>query len=447
MTSSLASRDRALIWHPFTQEKTALPPIPILRGKGPYLYDEQGKEHLDLISSWWVNLHGHSHPEIGDAIAQQAAQLEHVIFAGFTHGPAVALCEALSALLPPPLGRFFFSDNGSTAVEVALKMAYQYWQNQGEAARTHFLSFEGGYHGDTFGAMAVGAHSGFHNTFGPLLFPVHSLPYPATWEGDTQVLEKEEACLQSLETLLQIHGSHIAALILEPLIQGASGMRACRPGFLHQVIQRVRAWNILVIFDEVMTGFGRTGTPFALSQVQAVPDFLCLSKGLSGGFLPLALTVTTAHIYEAFLDEGAEKAFLHGHSYTANPLACAAGLASLTILLRPATQQAIQAMNQTHRDALKLLQEQLPPLLRPRVVGTIGAFDVPGLGTQNTFFRKKAWEAGLLLRPLQDTLYLLPPYVLSPHDLHTAYGKIAQLLGPFLGTGSQSPPTPFFLSP
>ena len=336
---TLSERDKKILWHPFTQQKTAQNNIAITYAKGSYLYGEKGEPYLDLISSWWVNLHGHAHPEIAQKIYEQALRMEHVLFAGFTHESAIHLCEELKEILPPDLKRFFFSDNGSTAVEVALKMAYQYWYNKGKKEKKLFLSFDGGYHGDTFGAMSVGCQSGFHNTFSDLFFKVLSLPYSATWDGDSEVENKEHYVLTVLDTYMKDHENEIAAFILEPLIQGASGMRICRPEFLKKVIERVQQAGILIIFDEVMTGFGRTGSYFALSQIGVTPDFLCLSKGITGGFLPLALTVTRDKIYDAFLSNEWKYAFAHGHSYTANPLACAAAVASLSILKREDTQR------------------------------------------------------------------------------------------------------------
>ncbi len=261
---NLSERDRKIIWHPFTQEKVAKFPIAIKKAHGSYLYDENNKPYLDLISSWWVNLHGHAHPKIAQAIYEQSMTLEHVIFAGFTHEPAVTLCEKLKTLLPDKLSRFFFSDNGSTTVEVALKMAYQYWWNQGNRERTTFLSFEGGYHGDTFGAMSVGVKSGFHDAFSNLLFSVLTVPFPETWDEDEKIENKEEHSLKVLEGHLRAGSRKIAALILEPLVQGASGMRMCCPEFVRKVVNLVRQHGILIICDEVMTGFGRTGTYFAL---------------------------------------------------------------------------------------------------------------------------------------------------------------------------------------
>ncbi|GHM58899.1 MAG: adenosylmethionine--8-amino-7-oxononanoate aminotransferase BioA [Candidatus Mesenet longicola] len=423
---NLSERDKKIIWHPFTQEKTAGFSIAIKKGYGSYLYDENDKSYLDLISSWWVNLHGHAHPEIAKAIYEQSMALEHVIFAGFTHKPAVELCEKLHALLPKVLSKFFFSDNGSTAVEVALKMAYQYWYNQSDVERTIFLSFEGGYHGDTFGAMSVGAKSGFHNAFAKLLFSVLTVPFPETWNGDEEVENKEEHALEVLQNHLNTCSDKIAALILEPLVQGASGMKMCRPEFINKVIRLVREYKILVIFDEVMTGFGRTGSNFALEQTEIIPDFLCLSKGLTGGFLPLALTVTTEKVYEAFLDKNFTKAFAHGHSYTANPLGCAAAIASLNLLMRPNTAESIKKINNAHQEGLALLKTCVN-IKYTRIIGTIAAFDICNYSTAQKL-KVECLEQGLLIRPLGNSVYLLPPYSTSDLELIEAYGKIQNIL-------------------
>ena len=426
--TSLSIRDKKLIWHPFTQEKTAPPVIAVKNAQGCYIYDEYGKPYLDLISSWWVNLHGHAHPIIAKRIYEQALQLEHVIFAGFTHSSAIELCEALKKLLPSYLNRFFFSDNGSTAVEVALKMAYQYWQNQGDTDRTLFLSFEGGYHGDTFGAMAVGNKSGFHHAFSDILFKVLSIPYPPTWDGDTNISCKEAYALSMLNGYLNKYHNKIAALILEPLIQGASGMRICRATFLSTIVNLVKKHGILVIFDEVMTGFGRTGSYFALEQLETKPDFLCLSKGLTGGFLPLALTVTTEAIYAMFLNNEWKYAFAHGHSYTANPLACAAAIASLELLQQQQTQNAIETIYETHKEGIRYLTENCENIEHLRIIGTISAFEVKNwhnIGQQlKTIFLKE----GLLIRPLGNTVYLLPPYVVTSEELACVYKKLGAAL-------------------
>lgn len=423
---TLAQRDKSIIWHPFTQHHTAPDVIPIVKGEGAYVYDETGKSYLDLISSWWVNLHGHGHPKIAKSIYDQALKLEHVIFAGFTHEPAVTLCEGLQQVLPPSLNRFFFSDNGSTAIEVALKMAYQYWWNKGERQRTLFLSFDEAYHGDTFGAMAVGKKSGFHTAFEDLFFQVLTLPYPETWQDDVDRDAKENEALSALESHLVKSADHIAAFIAEPLVQGAAGMRMCRPEFIQQVIDKVRAHGILIIFDEVMTGFGRTGTTFALEQVNRTPDFLCVSKGITGGFLPLSLTITSDKIYQAFLSDQWDKAFAHGHSYTANPLACAAATTSLQLLTSPDCQANITAMIKAHKDGLILLKESCPHLSRFRQQGTIAAFDLSQPATPA--LRQKFLDHGLLIRPLSKTVYLLPPYCVDAAELRNVYVQLRDIL-------------------
>lgn len=426
--TNLPTRDKKIIWHPFTQEKTAPIVIGIQKAQGSYLYDEQGKAYLDCISSWWVTLHGHAHPKIARSIYEQALQLEHVIFAGFTHPPAVELCEGLQSLLPPSLSRFFFSDNGSTAVEVALKMAYQHWQNKKQNQRVLFLSFEGGYHGDTFGAMSVGQRSGFHDAFSNLLFKVFSIPYPDTWDEDVEVYTKETLALSVLDEYLQQHGHTVAAIILEPLIQGASGMRQCRPSFINTVIERVREYEILVIFDEVMTGFGRTGSYFALEQIKSLPDFLCLSKGITGGFLPLALTITTQRIYDSFLNAEWKYAFAHGHSYTANPLACSAAITSLKLLKEEETQKTIQAIHQAHINGMAYLKNHCSNIEKIRVLGTISAFELKDNSNLNARLKACFLKEGLLIRPLGNTIYLLPPYSTTVHELENAYQKIGDVV-------------------
>ncbi len=424
----LSERDKRIIWHPFTQEKTAPEVISIKRAQGCYLYDENDKAYLDLISSWWVNLHGHAHPEIAKSIYEQAKTLEHVIFAGFTHEPAVNLCEGLQTILPTDLCKFFFSDNGSTAIEVALKMAYQYWRNLGVHEKTTFLSFDGGYHGDTFGAMSVGAKSGFHNQFKDLLFNVLSVPYPDTWDGDEEVDLKEQKAINVLRRYLDEHHHKIAAIILEPLIQGASGMRICRPRFIKTVIDLVRQNGILVIFDEIMTGFGRTGTYFALEQLAIIPDFLCISKGITGGFLPLALTITTNKVYNAFLGDDFSSAFAHGHSYTANPLACSAAFTSLRLLKSSECQNDIKNLNRMHKKGIESLKLECPKIEKTRIIGTIAAFDLKNSVQSLPSLKKRFFKQGMLLRPLGNTVYLLPPYCITKEEVELVYNKIANVL-------------------
>jgi adenosylmethionine-8-amino-7-oxononanoate aminotransferase len=423
----ISALDRRHLWHPFTQEQTAPPPIAIREARGAVLTAEDGRQYLDLISSWWVTLHGHAHPAIAAAIACQAERLEQVIFAGFTHRPAVELAHRLAGLLPGGLDRVFFSDDGSTAVEVALKLSHQYWRNRGRA-RPRFLAFAGGYHGDTVGAMSAGARSDFFDAFSDLLFPVDALPYPETWQGDKAVEEKEAAALAALETYLDKHGAETAAMIMEPLIQGASGMRMCRPEFLRAVAKRLRKSEVLLIFDEVMTGFGRTGALFASLKAKVTPDLICLSKGLTGGFLPLSVTVCRNHIYEAFLDESFAKAFAHGHSFTANPLGCAAALASLDLLEGEETQRRWGEIETLHRRRLTALADH-PKIAHARVTGTVAALDFKsdesgycaaiGLRLKNFFLQR-----GLLLRPLGNVVYLLAPYCITNAQLNTAYDAI-----------------------
>lgn len=435
---TITDLDRHHVWHPFTQAQTAPDAIPIASAKGIRLYAEDGREFLDLISSWWVNTHGHAHPTIAAAIAKQAQTLEQVIFAGFTHQPAAQLAYELVQRLPKGLTRVFFSDDGSTAVEVALKMALQYWHNQGETQRTRFLAFEGGYHGDTVGAMSAGKGCGFFDTYGSLLFEVGLLPFPETWDDDTEVEAKEQASLARLDEYLADHGNTLAAVIMEPLIQGSSGMRMCRPEFLQALATRLRAAGILLIFDEVMTGFGRTGAMFASLKAQVTPDIICLSKGLTAGFLPLSVTVASEAIYAAFLGDTFDKAFVHGHSFTANPLGCAAALASLQVFEDEQTLAKLPQIEAWHRQGLATLAAH-PLVQRVRVMGTIAAFDVIAtdagytsqIGAQlKAFFH----ERGLLLRPLGNVVYLLPPYCIAESELRHAYKVI------FLSLMTLSPP-------
>lgn len=424
--------DRQHVWHPFTQAQTAPDPIPITSAKGIRLYAEDGREFLDLISSWWVNLHGHAHPTIAAAIAKQAHTLEQVIFAGFTHQPAAQLAHELVQCLPAGLTRVFFSDDGSTAVEVALKMALQYWRNQGEAQRTRFLAFEGGYHGDTVGAMSVGRGSDFFSTYGSLLFEVGLLPYPQTWDGDADVVSKEQAALAVLDAYLAQHGETLAGVIIEPLVQGAAGMRMCRPEFLQQLAAKLRAAGILLIFDEVMTGFGRTGAMFAAIKAQVMPDLICLSKGLTAGFLPMSVTVASEAIYAAFLGENFDRALIHGHSFTANPLGCAAALASLQVFEDEQTLAKLPQIEAWHRQGLAQLAGH-PAVQHVRVTGTIAAFDVVTADagyTSAVGAKLKAFfhERGLLLRPLGNVVYLLPPYCVTQDELALAYQTIGEAL-------------------
>lgn len=429
--ADLLARDRRHVWHPFTQHGTAGDPSIIARAKGASLFDAQGREILDLISSWWTCTHGHSHPALNAALARQAELFPHVMFASFTHEPAVDLATALARLLPGDLSRVFFSDDGSTSVEVALKIAYQFWANRGEPRRRVFLSFDGGYHGDTLGAMSLGRGSGFFNLFRGLMCQVAVLPFPATFEGDDQVEEREKGALSALEDRLSRGVQDVAAIIVEPLLQGAGGMRVCRPAFLKALVERARAAGVLVIFDEVATGFGRTGTLFAMEQAGVVPDLVCLSKGLTAGYLPMAVTVVREPVFQAFVSDSFATALPHGHSFTANPLACAVALCSLALFEEEETLARIGRINARHRDMLAVLMAR-KDAVRPRVLGSILAFDLKeGGGYQSeTSSALRDWylAQGLNIRPLGATLYLMPPYCITDDELTRAYaGLIAGL--------------------
>lgn len=421
---TISERDQANVWHPFTQHQNSEVPLAIKRGEGAYLFDEKGNRYLDLISSWWVNIHGHGHPAIAQAIYQQALTLEHVIFSGFTHEPAVFLAEKLLNLLPSTFSKVFYSDNGSTAVEIALKMAYQYWRNQGHHKRRRFIAFENGYHGDTFGAMSVGKKSGFFSQFEDLLFEVDTFPYPSTWINDDEVECKEQQILKNISEHLDQYGSETAALIIEPLVQGASGMKMCRPSFLRELEQIVREHGVLIIYDEVMTGFGRTGDLFACKKSNTTPDIICLAKGLTGGFLPLAVTACSERIYQSFLGDNFTKALAHGHSYTANPLGCAAALASTDLLIQPETLKKIATIEFTHSKILNEMSSNLA-IHKLRFCGTIAAFDLKlasDYGSETSLkLRQLFLDNGLIIRPLGNTIYILPPYCITAQELKSAY--------------------------
>ncbi|MFT4969303.1 MAG: adenosylmethionine-8-amino-7-oxononanoate aminotransferase [Chitinophagales bacterium] len=423
MKNKLSERSQASVWHPFTQMQLGPKPIGLVKGEGVYLYDEDGKKYIDAISSWWTCLHGHSHPYIADKIAEQARSLEHVIFAGFTHEPAVHLAERLLDNLPDNQARIFYSDNGSTAVEVGLKMAFQYWQNV-QQEKTKVISFKEGYHGDTFGAMSVGSRSAFTAPFFPFLFDVEFIESP--------VVDPVQ-CVAQLKALVALND--VAAIVYEPLVQGAGGMLMYSPELLEEILGICKAHEVLCIADEVMTGFYRTGLFFASEACTISPDIMCLSKGLTGGVMAMGVTTCTAEIYEAFLsDHFMNKTFFHGHSFTANPIACAAANASMDLLLQDECQARIKAIQVKHETFMSILEGNTK-VENVRAMGTILALDVKsetitGYGNAvrdeiNYFFLEK----GVLLRPLGNTLYLLPPYCITDEELDFIYSKIKEYLG------------------
>jgi len=412
------------LWHPTTQVATSPEPLQVRSGRGCELELADGRRLIDAISSWWVTLHGHAEPAIAAAIAAQAQGLEQVIFANFSHGPAEQLATRLSSLTG--LQRLFFSDNGSTAIEVALKIAWQWWANQGQP-RHQLIAFDGAYHGDTFGAMAVGERSLFTAPFERLLFDVARVSWPHTHWDDDQVEQREQQALAQLDLALQ---TPTAAVILEPLLQGASGMRLVRPGFVRAVASRAAASGALLIADEVMTGFGRTGALFACQKAGVQPDLMALSKGLTGGFLPMGVTMTSERLYQGFIGTDPAVTFFHGHSFTANPLGCAAALASLDLL--QANPERFQQFEARHIPALEQLAQH-PRVQRPRALGTIAAFDVEAgndgyLNPVGKQIQRLCLDQGVYLRPLGNTVYLLPPLSISETQLHQCYAALAAAL-------------------
>jgi adenosylmethionine-8-amino-7-oxononanoate aminotransferase len=412
------------LWHPTTQVATSPEPLQVRSARGSELELSDGRRLIDAISSWWVTLHGHAEPAIAAAIARQAQELDQVIFANFSHGPAEQLATRLSSLTG--LDRLFFSDNGSTAVEVALKIAWQWWRNQG-SERRQVIAFEGAYHGDTFGAMALGERSLFTAPYEPLLFAVARVDWPHGHWGDDTVEPREQLALRQLDQALE---TPTAAVILEPLIQGASGMRVVRPAFLRAVAERVRAAGALLIADEVFTGFGRTGDLFACRRAGIQPDLMALSKGLTGGFLPMGVTMASERLYQGFISERPEATFFHGHSFTANPLGCAAALASLDLL--QANPERFQQFEVRHTPLLEELASH-PLVRRPRCVGTMAAFDVEAgeasyLNPVGKQIQRHCLEQGVYLRPLGNVVYLLPPLGIQAGQLQRCYGAVRQAL-------------------
>ena len=418
-SSNISQRDELVIWHPFTQHQIEPHSIAITRGEGVYLYDEAGKKYIDAISSWWVNLHGHAHPYLAEKIYEQALKIEQVIFAGFTHEPAVRLSERILGLLPAHFQKVFFSDNGSTAVEVAVKMALQYFHNQGNTRKRKIIALADAYHGDTFGAMSLGAPSAFNAPFQEMLFEVEFIPSPMD----------PEACLTALEEKMQ-KSEDYAAFIFEPLVQGAGGMVMYAAETLDSLISCAQGHEVMCIADEIMTGFGRTGKFFAIDHGIQKPDIICLSKGLTGGMMAMGLTLCSDEIFDAFLSADRHKTLFHSHSFTANPLTCAAANASLDLMEAEGFWEKIEAIQASHAQWIQ--QTNHPALKNLRQKGTILAFELengetndymnPIRGQAYDYFIKK----GVLLRPLGNTIYVLAPYCISQADLDYIYTCIQE---------------------
>jgi adenosylmethionine-8-amino-7-oxononanoate aminotransferase len=412
---------RSTIWHPFTQHAIAGPMVPVAAAQGAYLTTADGRRLIDAISSWWVITHGHCHPRITAAIAQQASQLDQVIFAGFTHAAAEEVAEGLMALAPTDLAHVFFSDSGSTAVEVAIKMAVGYWRHTGRP-RSRIVVMEHGYHGDTVGAMSVGERGVFNDTYRDLLFEVTRIPFP--------VAGQETLTIAALEAAF--NAEPVAALLIEPLILGAGGMLTYPPEVLAQLAQVCRMHGVLLILDEIMTGFGRTGTVFACEQAAVSPDIMCVAKGLTGGAIPLAATLCTAAIYDAHYAQDRTRTLFHSSSYTGNAIACAAAAANLAIWREEPVRARIAAVAEAQAAQLARLAGHR--LVRgARRCGTIAAFDVAGadagyLAGIGPRLMAGALARGVLLRPLGNTLYVMPPYCVSEDDLAKVYDVVAELL-------------------
>ena len=427
MKKKILELDRKHIWHPFTQKKINDNPLVIVSGKNEKVFDIDGNEYIDLISSWWVNTHGHTRKEIIEDLNKQAKKIEQILFAGFTHKPAVVLAKKLVELMPQNLSRVFYSDNGSTSVEIALKVAIQYWYNKGKR-KNKFLAFSGGYHGDTFGAMSVGYSSGFYEPFKNLTLDTAFMPFPETWKGDNKKYNKEKESLKFVDQILDKNSDNIAAVIIEPLVQGASGMRMCDSEYLEKLLRRFKDRNILTIFDEVMTGFGRTGKMFAMDHIKTKPDIVCIAKSLTAGYIPLAATIFSENIHNEFVDSDFKKTFLHGHSFTANPLACSVALSSLKIFKKDNVINKISKIEKIHQSGLELLSLN-SKVSKTRFIGGIAAFDLVGLNSEygskvGIKIRERFLGKGLLLRPIGNTIYLMPPYCICEKSLENVYSLV-----------------------
>lgn len=429
----LRARDLAVLWHPCTQmaeHPDQLPLVPIRRARGAWLEGVDGTRYLDAISSWWTNIFGHAEPRIAAAIAEQATQLEHVIFAGFSHEPGVRLAETLLQVAPPGLARVFYADNGSAAIEIALKMSFHYFLNLGQSARQKFVALRNGYHGETIGALSMGDIPLYRRTYAPLLLTPIFAPSPDAYDADPGESPEDFARRRAdqLEAIFEANPGEVCALVLEPLVQCAGGMRMHHPAYLARAREICTRHGAHLIADEIAVGFGRTGTLFACEQAHVTPDFLCLSKGLTGGFLPMSAVLTTSAVFDAFLDERRERAFLHSHSYTGNPLGCAAALACLGIF----GSEPVLARNRETSARMAQLAAPLadhPRVAEVRQTGMILAIEmVADKATRRPFEAaekrglrayRHAIERGVLLRPLGDVLYWMPPYCVGEEELLT----------------------------
>jgi len=419
---NLSQKDKLYNWHPYTQHKTAQDFPAIVKGKDALLWDENGKEYIDAIASWWVNPFGHSNQVIADAIYKQLTTLEHVLFGGFTHNVAVELAEKLLSILPNNQKKIFYSDNGSTAVEVAIKVALQYNYNKG-IKKTKIIAFEDAFHGDTFGAMAASGISFFTEAFKGSLLEVTRIPVPNN--------ENKNQVLQQLENLVKTND--YTAFIFEPLVLGAAGMVMYQPEVLNQLITICKQNNVFTIADEVMTGFGKTGKTFACDYLAEKPDMMCLSKALTGGTIPMAITTFSQEIFEGFYDDDTNKALFHGHTFTANPTGCAAALASISLLENHEMQANILRINQSHLEFERKIKNH-PKVKTTRVLGVIFALEIKTESQESYYgtMRNKLYnffiENGIILRPVGNIIYILPPYIITENQLQKVYATIEKAL-------------------
>lgn len=419
---NLSERDQQYNWHPYTQHKTAQPHIAIAKGEGALLWGENGKEYIDAIASWWVNPYGHSNKFIADAIYRQLTTLEHVLFGGFTHEPAVQVAEKLIPMLPDNQKKLFYSDNGSTAVEIALKVALQFFYNKGDR-RTKIIAFENAFHGDTFAAMAASGISFFTEAFKGSLIEVVRIPVPT--KGN------EKASYAALEQLVKTE--EFACFIFEPLVQGAAGMVMYEAAELDKLMVLCQKHQVFTIADEVMTGFGKTGKNFACDYLSEQPDMMCLSKALTGGTIPMAITSFTQTLFDGFYDDDVNKALFHGHTFTANPTGCAAALASMQLLESDVMQQNIQRVHAKHLAFQEKIQQH-PRVATTRVLGVIFALEIKTEGAESYYgsFRNKLYnffiDKGVILRPVGNIVYVLPPYIISDEQLEKIYQTIEEAL-------------------
>jgi adenosylmethionine-8-amino-7-oxononanoate aminotransferase len=419
---NLTERDSLYLWHPYTQHKTSKLPIAIVKGEGALLWDDSNKEYIDAIASWWVNPFGHSNRFIADAIYKQLTTLEHVLFGGFTHEPAVVLSEKLMEILPNNQNKIFFSDNGSTAVEVAIKVALQYFFNKGEK-KTTIIAFENDFHGDTFAAMAASGISFYTQAFEGMFIDIVRIPVPIKGQEEVSFLALAQA----------IKNNNCAGFIFEPLVQGAAGMVMYEPQALDELIKICQEKGVLTIADEVMTGFGKTGKTFACDYLQTQPDMMCLSKALTGGTIPMAITTFTQEVFDAFYSDDINKALFHGHTFTANPTGCAAALASLELLQTDEMQTNISRVNQSHL-AFKKRIENHPKVTTTRVLGVIFALEIKTENQASYYgtLRNKLYdffiENGVILRPVGNIVYILPPYIIENEQLQKIYNVVENAL-------------------